>query len=392
METSRPKWDLFCIVVDNFGDIGVTWRLAKEISRKGKEVRIFLDKVCVLSKIENSINPELKIQTTSDNITIIQWNSQTDFKKINPADVIVEMFACSLPNDYIQQIKDKNLWINLEYLSAENWVEDCHGMKSMEQGKIKYFFFPGFSKKTGGINFESDQITKSYHHSKEIDNIFSITEGFKQPNKNQLLISAFTYENANMAQIICKFDYTKLFKSYSPVFIVPESIFLNYLLSNFKKLINIIPTEFSPNNKVKVYQCNNQAIIISTPMVSQNDYDEILRRCNLNFIRGEDSFIRAQMAEKPFIWHIYPQDENAHIEKLQAFIEKYTKEFSNEDRENYENLSIKFNQTGEIDLLKEYSHIINRLDIIKAPIINWRNSLINNGSLAFNLIKFAESH
>ena len=27
----RVTWDIFCSVVDNFGDIGVTWRLARQL-------------------------------------------------------------------------------------------------------------------------------------------------------------------------------------------------------------------------------------------------------------------------------------------------------------------------------------------------------------------------
>jgi uncharacterized repeat protein (TIGR03837 family) len=40
----------------------------------------------------------------------------------------------------------------------------------------------------------------------------------------------------------------------------------------------------------------------------------------LNLVRGEDSFVRAQWAGKPFVWHIYPQHDDAHHAKLEAFM------------------------------------------------------------------------
>jgi uncharacterized repeat protein (TIGR03837 family) len=47
----------------------------------------------------------------------------------------------------------------------------------------------------------------------------------------------------------------------------------------------------------------------------------MLRACDLNFVRGEDSLVRALWAGQPFVWHIYPQDDNAHHAKLQAFLD-----------------------------------------------------------------------
>src|SRR5262249_22724180 len=60
------------------------------------------------------------------------------------------------------------------------------------------------------------------------------------------------------------------------------------------------------------------------PFLSQDRYDELLWACDLNFVRGEDSFVRAQWAGRPFVWHIYPQKENAHWVKLSAFLARYT--------------------------------------------------------------------
>ena len=63
--------------------------------------------------------------------------------------------------------------------------------------------------------------------------------------------------------------------------------------------------------------------VLSIPFISQDDYDWFLAQCDLNIVRGEDSFIRAQLVGKPFIWHIYPQGDQAHQVKLAAFLELY---------------------------------------------------------------------
>ena len=63
--------------------------------------------------------------------------------------------------------------------------------------------------------------------------------------------------------------------------------------------------------------------VLPAPFLPQADYDRMLWRCDLNFVRGEDSFVRAQWAATPFVWHIYPQEDAAHQAKLDAFLERY---------------------------------------------------------------------
>ena len=59
------------------------------------------------------------------------------------------------------------------------------------------------------------------------------------------------------------------------------------------------------------------------PWLSQPDYDRLLCACDLNFVRGEDSFVRAQWAAKPFVWQIYPQHDGVHAGKLDAFLQRH---------------------------------------------------------------------
>jgi uncharacterized repeat protein (TIGR03837 family) len=57
------------------------------------------------------------------------------------------------------------------------------------------------------------------------------------------------------------------------------------------------------------------------PLLSQTDFDQLLWTCDLNFVRGEDSLVRALWAGRPFVWQIYPQDDGAHRPKLAAFLD-----------------------------------------------------------------------
>jgi uncharacterized repeat protein (TIGR03837 family) len=56
------------------------------------------------------------------------------------------------------------------------------------------------------------------------------------------------------------------------------------------------------------------------PFVDQEAFDRRLWDCDLNFVRGEDSFVRGQWAGQPYVWHVYPQEDDAHLVKMDAFL------------------------------------------------------------------------
>ena len=59
------------------------------------------------------------------------------------------------------------------------------------------------------------------------------------------------------------------------------------------------------------------------PFMPQARFDELLWACAWNFVRGEDSMVRAQWAARPLVWHIYRQEARAHELKLDAFLDIY---------------------------------------------------------------------
>jgi uncharacterized repeat protein (TIGR03837 family) len=72
---------------------------------------------------------------------------------------------------------------------------------------------------------------------------------------------------------------------------------------------------------VRAVPGSRQLRITYLPTLSQDDFDHLLWACDLNVVRGEDSVVRALWAGKPLVWQIYPQEDAAHIPKLDAFLD-----------------------------------------------------------------------
>ncbi|NLE01712.1 MAG: elongation factor P maturation arginine rhamnosyltransferase EarP, partial [Fibrobacter sp.] len=153
--------DIFCQVIDNFGDAGVVYRFAKEFKIKHNycRVRVFIDNLDVLQSIDRSISTECFSQKIED----ITWIDSTQLtvdlvRQLGTAEIIIEAFACQIPECYLESaLFNNSLIINLEYLSAEGWVEGYHLKESLlsRGNSRKFFFMPGFSTGTGGLIFNS---------------------------------------------------------------------------------------------------------------------------------------------------------------------------------------------------------------------------------------------
>ncbi len=296
----NKRWDIFCKVIDNYGDIGVCWRLAKQLREEyALEVRLWVDDLNVASKIVTGLDASFNRQKINA-VEVCLWNDDASFANITPADVVIEAFACELPSSYIENmVTNKPIWLNLEYLSAENWVDDFHAQCSVHPatGLHKTFFFPGFTDKTGGLIREQNLIAKRELAKAQLKRLPS------------LQVSLFCYPHA------------------------PIHSLLQAMAEGEKKVECFVPTG-SSLGKVAEFFGQAQIGVGDTlikqhlrltvlPFLTQAEYDQLLRCCDLNFVRGEDSWIRALWSANPFIWQTYPQDEKHHLKKLDAFLEKY---------------------------------------------------------------------
>ena len=305
------RWDIFCQIVDNYGDAGVCWRLARSLtSLHGQEVRIFCDDLPTLNLLASGVDPEIKRR-----IDVQPWESSYSNSRhpVDTPDVVIEAFGCELPERYLTGLliaRKKPIIINLEYLSAEPWVVDFHQKASPQaHGIPKYFFFPGFQPETGGILIDPKPKTACINS----DNIpASLGISWKRMRPNTKRISVFCYPDA------------PLLRWLQDLGTLGENIDVVLTHGQLEQL------QFSTGHSTSAPPLPDAIQLISIPFVSQDEYDWVLSQCDFNIVRGEDSFIRAQLAGKPFIWHIYPQEDRAHEVKLAAFLDLYLENASPE--------------------------------------------------------------
>ena len=189
----RLDWDIFCTVIDNYGDIGVCWRLARQLAAEHDcRVRLWVDDLQVFQPLCPQLDPQLAIQQVLG-VEIRRW--ETPFPEITPGNIVVEAFACNIPDGFVTAMarrEPRPVWINLEYLSAENWVAECHALPSPHPRLplTKYFFFPGFTCDTGGLLRENDLLARrqAFKNSPELQAEFWRELGFSAPHADALRI------------------------------------------------------------------------------------------------------------------------------------------------------------------------------------------------------------
>ncbi|EWC41917.1 elongation factor P maturation arginine rhamnosyltransferase EarP [Stutzerimonas stutzeri] len=315
--SAKARWDIFCAVVDNYGDIGVTWRLARQLAAEhGQHVRLWIDDLETFARLCPTASADAE-QQIQEGVEIRPWASQ--WPGAEPADVVIEAFACNLPQAYINAMASSGrriLWLNLEYLSAEDWIVGCHALPSLQaNGLQKYFFFPGFEAETGGLIREADLMQRRARFQREPQQQadFLATLGVvRQPEAR--LLSLFAYENPAVAGWL---DALAADARVNQL-LVPDG----RVLGDVAAWLGIA--------KVRVGECHQRGSlqISIVPFMTQDEYDLLLWSCDFNAVRGEESFIRAQWAGRPLVWHIYPQEDDAHWDKLNAFLNLYTDDLS----------------------------------------------------------------
>lgn len=301
---SKKRWDIFCKVVDNFGDIGVCWRLARQLKTEhALDVRLWIDDLHVAQRLIPALNLAATAQQV-DGVHIAHWHAQADF--FDAAEVVVEAFACGMPDAYLSAMQKKqSKWINLEYLSAESWVEGFHAKSSPQpNGLVRHFYFPGFTAATGGLIRE-----------------------------RELPLPVINRAHANQTYQVSLFCYP-----HAPIHSLLEAMTIGtQSIHCYVPVTTILPkvADFFGQGSLQIGQTVQQGSLTVEvlPFLSHADYDQLLARCDINFVRGEDSWVRAIWASKPFIWQPYQQEDAAHLPKLNAFLAQYYQAMSATERE-----------------------------------------------------------
>ncbi|MGP1628836.1 MAG: elongation factor P maturation arginine rhamnosyltransferase EarP [Giesbergeria sp.] len=304
------QWDVFCRVVDNFGDIGVCWRLAAQLAAAGQRVRLWVDDASALAWMA---------PCGAEGVQVRAWGGLPAEHEA-ASDVLIEAFGCDIPLDFIAASASrvsagatKPVWINLEYLSAESWVARHHGLPSPVQhgpaaGWTKWFFYPGFTEGTGGLLREKNIL----QGQQALDPIaWRATELGAAANKGARWVSLFCYEPPAMGDWLRQCDGD-----------LPQPTKLLVTPGRAQEAVRAAKGEKSDGNSQNSLSIKRSKLsILNISSFSQASYDGLLWACDLNFVRGEDSLVRALWAGKPFVWHIYPQDDGAHGPKLHAFLD-----------------------------------------------------------------------
>ncbi len=361
MAAMQLHWDIFCRVIDNYGDIGVCWRLARQlVAEHGKSVRLWVDDLKTLAPISPETNPLLERQTLQG-VEVCRWGE--GFSPSESADVVIEAFACELSENYLQAMAaraTRPVWVNLEYLTAESWADDCHGMASPHPrlSLVKYFVFPGFSSCTAGLLRERE--------------LFAQRNDFQglQAARDAVQISLFCYDTAPVAE------------------------WLAALREQDKSIRCLVPPG-KPKAAVQAALGGDAPWLMGASRIEDtdflpiDDYDHLLWSSDINFVRGEDSFVRAQWAGLPFVWQIYPQDDAAHHVKLEAFLEHYCAAMPSPMASVVKAMFLAWN-TGQ-NVAAAWPDFFAQRAAIAEYNRNWAQHLAEMPDLATSLVKFCAS-
>jgi uncharacterized repeat protein (TIGR03837 family) len=301
--------DIFCHRVDNFGDVGVAYRFAKEFkaARPSCRVRLFVDDIETLWTIAGAIDTSKAIQE-HESITCVNARSLDAalVDALGVSDVMVETFACHIPAPLMELARDgSKLIINLEHLSAEDWVEDYHLKESLlGRGSVrKFYFMPGFRETTGGL------ILNPRLYGWMDGGVVAGADG------GQLVGTVFTYERGFDTLIR---DLAALGRETTLLVFGDKS----------QAGMSVTLERLTDGQRCPIAQCSEgyrqyaykNIRLVYMPFISQHDYDALLRCTDFNIVRGEDSFARAMLSGKPFIWNAYIQDEKYHLVKVEALL------------------------------------------------------------------------
>lgn len=348
MTNTPPSCDIFCAVVDNYGDAAVSWRLACQLAvEHGWRVRLWIDDPAPLAQLapDHAAGP----------VAVRPWPRPwpAAWAAADTAEVVIEAFACTVPDAYIDAMAARShppVWLNLEYLSAEGWVAGCHGLPSPHPRLplLKHFYFPGFDAGTGGLLREHDYDAR---HAAFDAADFRRECGLPPKAPGELCISLFSYANPRLAQLVHAWQ----------AWATPER-----------------PVRVLRPGNADAAQTLGSLSLHPLPFLPQRRYDELLWACDLNFVRGEDSFVRAQWAARPFAWQIYPQADDAHLVKLEAFLARHPAGAA------LRPFWLAWNGLGALD----WPAFAAGLADLEAPMQRWADSLRARPDLADGLVQF----
>ncbi|MGE9657537.1 elongation factor P maturation arginine rhamnosyltransferase EarP [Snodgrassella alvi] len=340
-ESMAEAW-VFVRVIDNYGDAGVGWRLSCLLAEyMHMHVRLWIDDTDALNKLLPA--PEKQAQ-----ITIEAWQGdammQQQLSAAADPVLVIETFGCELPPQVLERMRQcRPLWLNWEYLTAEDWAVGLHAMSSLQpNGLEKYFWFMGIDADSGGLLREPDYLAEreKFRQQPKLQHAFRQEYGLPLQHTGQLWL-VFAYTSGQWAQWMAMWQQAD----------TPVTLWLagGQVIESLRAAKLIAPEELQQEGDI----CElGNVTLVRIPFVPQAAFDRLLWLADAAIVRGEDSFVRALWAGLPFFWHIYRQDDDVHLQKLHAFWFKAMQGWPTELRQAFTVLSDDLNGAGAVSSLK----------------------------------------
>jgi len=311
MVRRRARWDILCRVVDNYGDAGVAWRLARQLACDlGQSARLVIDRPDVLSRLVPGAGPGSAV------VDGVRIEKLADVEEVGTdADVVVDAFGGGVPAPWVESMRARArppVWIVLEYLSAEAWVDGAQGLPSRHPatGLERTVWCPGFTPASGGLLLEPGLLDERDRFRADA-------------TMRPATLRALGVDVPPAARVVLLFAYPR----------APLGPLLDAWSAAATPTIALVPQSTAPAAvdawtggrlpAIGAPFVRESLALATIPFVPQAGFDRLLWSCDAAIVRGEDSFVRAQWAAIPFLWHAYPQAGDAQRDKVEAFLARW---------------------------------------------------------------------
>ncbi|OHD25013.1 MAG: hypothetical protein A2Y38_01295 [Spirochaetes bacterium GWB1_59_5] len=362
--------DILCKVVDNYGDIGVVYRLARAISElsAAPRLRLIVDDLAAFSLLEPAIDPALPIQSARG-WTVLSWagpapGTEAEYRFAyagDPTRVVIECFACGRPDWFEALLFDPSDYalktiVNLEYLTAEDYAGEFHMMPSLTRSSRvrKHMFLPGFTAATGGLILDEAFLRACIRH--------------QSAERYRILVFGYERDYARIVEDIAEFELERSVQVF-----LASGKSQRCFMDSWERAGRPFPVE-------------------PLPFMRQEAWDALLAACDFLIVRGEDSMSRAALSGRPFLWQAYPQEGAHQLIKVRALLDRLRPHFSAAAFQPVESAFLAFN-----DRIKDSPDLQGRERIL--PLLRdegglaggfaaFSELLLGNGNLASHLMTF----
>ncbi len=305
--------DILCRVVDNYGDIGVVYRLAKALSDldPALNLRLVVDDLAAFRALAPAVDPAREVQDLG-NWTVVRWDHPWEGFRSEPPRLVLECFACGRPDFFEACLFDPELpftahIVNVEHLSAESWADELHRMPSLTRSARvkKSIFMPGFTAATGGLIIDRRFSRAMAAWDREEDRPAlrrDLGAGLAlEPGlEDNFWVSVFSYER----------DYARIVADLAA-------------FHRERPVLALAAAGKSQPCFMRAWEAAGRPFpAVALPFLPQETWDEVLLACDFSIVRGEETLARASLSGRPFLWQAYLQAEAHHLVKLEAFLDR----------------------------------------------------------------------